>query len=353
MAGFKLYDQQYKRLFILPAILTIVFLLIIFVFPGMTLGLDFQGGTRVIVNTDQLQEQPVKDLLTQKLGLPEVKVAIVSSPFGTSARIEYAEPKHLADARDLLDQAVELKSTNPDQAKSMLLQVFQKLSLPAPTNTGTDELVSASSEAVNAESSKIANSVRQELITTFSLDPNTPFTTEQVTPTFGASFLTNTILVAAAGIALLTVVIFIFFREFIPSIAVVEAVLFDMLAALALLTLFNFSITLSTVAALLMMVGYSVDTDILLTTRLLKRKDKSVIERANDTLITGMTVTATLFGATLVMLTVSWFAQITIIYEISATILFGLIGDVIATWFTNAPILLWYWEKKHGSLSAS
>lgn len=352
MAGFTLYDKNYKRLLILPVVLTILFLVIIFVYPGMTLGLDFQGGTRVIVNTDQLDEQPVKDLLTQKLGLPEVKVTIVSSPFGTSARIEYAEPKALGEARSLLDGAVEIKSTNPEQANSMLIQVFQKLSLPAPTVTTTDELVSAASVAVNDESSKIANEVRQELITTFGLDPNTSFTTEQVTPTFGASFLTNTIFVAAAGIALLTIVIFIFFREFIPSIAVVEAVLFDMLAALALLTLFGFSITLSTVAALLMMVGYSVDTDILLTTRLLKRKDKTVLDRANDTLITGMTVTATLFGATLVMLIVSYFAQITTIFDISAAILFGLVGDVIATWFTNAPILLWYWEKKRGSISA-
>jgi preprotein translocase subunit SecF len=46
-------------------------------------------------------------------------------------------------------------------------------------------------------------------------------------------------------------------------------------------------------------------------------------------------------------------AQINIIFEISAIVLFGMVGDLIATWFTNAPILLWYWEKKHGNLTES
>jgi preprotein translocase subunit SecF len=120
----------------------------------------------------------------------------------------------------------------------------------------------------------------------------------------------------------------------------------------AVATLLGFSLTLSSVAALLMIIGYSVDTDILLTTRLLKRRDKTVYERANDTLKTGLTVTTTLIGAALVMLIVSWMAQITTIFEIAAIVLFGMAGDLISTWFTNAPILLWYWEKKHGTVDA-
>lgn len=354
MAAFKLYDTNYKRLMLVPLILGILFLVIIAVYPGMTLGLDFVGGTRVIVSTSVLQEQPVKDLLTS-MGLPEVKVAIVNGPLGSNTRIEYAEPKDLSEARAFLEQGLEAKQKKDDAAaKAFFLSALDKLSVPVQTGDGSvDDLLGQASQAVNEKSSGIASNVQQKLIQTFGLPADTPFTVEQVTPSFGASFLSNTIFVGFVSIVLLIIVIFIFFRELIPSLAVVEAALFDMLTALALLTLFGFSITLSTVAALLMMVGYSVDTDILLTTRMLKRRDKTVLERANDTLTTGLTVTATLIGATGVMLIVSYFTQINVIFEISATILFGLVGDMIATWFTNAPILLWYWEKKHGKLEAS
>lgn len=350
MASFSLYDGNYMRLMALPAVLIVVFLAIVTVFPGMTLGLDFVGGTRLIVNTDKLEASHVEDILTKTIGLPDASVSIVSSPLGSSARIEYAEPRHLSDARIALEKAAELTEKNPEGARVELQKVFSNLNGTYDASKDVDALVREASQLVNTESENLVARVQAELIREFELPADTAFNVEQVTPTFGASFLANTIGVAIVSIALLIIVIFVFFREVIPSLAVVEAALFDMLTALALLTVFGFSITLSVVAGLLMMVGYSVDTDILLTTRVLKRKDKSVIERSNDTLITGLTITATLMVATLVMLIVSYFAQITVIFEISATILFGLIGDIIATWFTNAPILLWYWERKHGKI---
>ncbi len=352
MFSIKLYDSHYRRLVLVPAILTLIFLFILFISPGITLGLDFVGGTRIIVSTEKLQEKPVVNLLTKDLGLPDAKVSIVTGPFGSSARIEYAEPKFLSDARSLLERAAEVKEKDPASAKRMLGEALTKLNGTFDSGKDADSLLVQTAQAVNTESEKISNSVRTQLISRFGLPSNTQFAIEQVTPTFGASFLANTIFVAIVSILLLSAAIFIFFRELIPSLAVVEAALFDMLTAVALLTLFGFSITLSTVAGLLMMVGYSVDTDILLTTRVLKRKDKSVLERSNDTLITGLTVTATLMGATLVMLFVSYTAQITTIYEIAATIFFGLLGDLVATWFTNVPILLWYWERRHGKIES-
>lgn len=348
--AFKLYDSKYKRLMLVPAILAVVFLFILFVFPRVTLGLDFIGGTRIIVNTDLLSdEKAVSDLLTTQLSLPEVKVTTVTSPLGSSTRIEFAEPKNLGNARVLLDKALTTKDSSPELTIENLTAALALLN-KTPASEDISELVSQTAQAVNEESQRISTQVRESLISTFNLPADTPFTTEEVAPTVGKDFLGNALQVAIASIILLTIVIFIFFREVIPSLAIVEAALFDMLTAVALSTLFGFSFTLSTVAALLMLVGFSVDTDILLTTRLLKRKDKNVLARANDTLLTGLTVTSTVMGATLVMLIVSYFAQINIIFEISAVVLFGQIGDLIATWLTNAPILLWYWEKKHGNL---
>ncbi len=349
--GFRLYDSNYKRLMIVPVVLTFIFLFIIFIHPKVTLGLDFVGGTRMVVNTDALPEKETQDLLTNQLGLPEVRVTRVVSPLGSSTRIEYAEPKNISDARTELESALTNKTTNPELAKTQLKNAISLVG-GTPSFDTVDELITQAAQAINEESQSISSSVRTALIQEFSLPANTPFTTEEVAPTVGKEFLANALQVAVVSIVLLVGVIFVFFREWVPSLAIVEAALFDMLTAVALTTLFGFSFTLSTVASLLMLVGFSVDTDILLTTRLLKRKDKDVLTRANDTLLTGLTVTATVIGASIVMLVVSYLAQITIVFEIAAIVLFGMLGDVVATWFTNAPILLWYWEKKHGSLSA-
>lgn len=334
---------------LLPTALMVIFLFILFVYPQVTLGLDFVGGTRVIVNTDALDDQAVSALLTNTLNLPEVKVVSVSSPFGSSTRIEYAEPKNISDARVLLDEAIVSKDSSPELAKQKLASALQLMGKSSDSDDVT-ELITLSAQAINEESQRISTQVRETLISSFNLPADTPFTTEEVAPTVGKDFLLNALQVAIASITLLTIVVFIFFRELVPSLAIVEAALFDMLTAVALSTLFGFSFTLSTVASLLMLVGFSVDTDVLLTTRVLKRKDKDVLARCNDTLQTGLTVSATVMGAMFAMLIVSYFAQISIIFEISAVVLFGMVGDLVATWFTNAPILLWYWEKKHGNL---
>lgn len=334
---------------LLPTALMVIFLFILFVYPQVTLGLDFVGGTRVIVNTDALDDQAVSALLTNTLNLPEVKVVSVSSPFGSSTRIEYAEPKNISDARVLLDEAIVSKDSSPELAKQKLASALQLMGKSSDSDDVTD-LITLSAQAINEESQRISTQVRETLISSFNLPADTPFTTEEVAPTVGKDFLLNALQVAIASITLLTIVVFIFFRELVPSLAIVEAALFDMLTAVALSTLFGFSFTLSTVASLLMLVGFSVDTDVLLTTRVLKRKDKDVLARCNDTLQTGLTVSATVMGAMFAMLIVSYFAQISIIFEISAVVLFGMVGDLVATWFTNAPILLWYWEKKHGNL---
>ena len=62
------------------------------------------------------------------------------------------------------------------------------------------------------------------------------------------------------------------FRTFIPSIAVIFAAFADIVMSLALVDYLGIKISAAGIAAFLMLVGYSVDTDILLTSRALKRK---------------------------------------------------------------------------------
>lgn len=147
------------------------------------------------------------------------------------------------------------------------------------------------------------------------------------------------------------IVVFIIFRTLVPSLAVVISAFADIAFAAAMMDVFGIVLSLGTVAALLMLIGYSVDTDILLTTRLLKRKGE-LNDKIRDAMKTGMTMTLTTLAALIALFLVSSgsylvssFTRIDIIRDISVVLIFGLIADMINTWMTNVGILKWYLEK--------
>jgi preprotein translocase subunit SecF len=149
----------------------------------------------------------------------------------------------------------------------------------------------------------------------------------------------------------MAIVVFIIFRTFVPSIAVVISAFADIVFAAAMMDVFGIALSLGTVAALLMLIGYSVDTDILLTTRLLKRRGE-LNDKIKDAMKTGMTMTMTTLAALVSLYIissgsylVSSFTRIDIIRDISVVLIFGLVADIVNTWMTNVGILRWYIEK--------
>ena len=93
-----------------------------------------------------------------------------------------------------------------------------------------------------------------------------------------------------------------------------------------------------------MLIGYSVDTDILLSTRVLKRKEGTIYDRVISALKTGLTMNLTTLSALLVAL---YFSNSPVLSQIMTILLIGLVIDIMNTWIQNAGILRWYMEKKH------
>ena len=143
----------------------------------------------------------------------------------------------------------------------------------------------------------------------------------------------------------MAVVVFIAFRTFIPSIAVVSCAFVDMAGTAAGMTLVGIPLTLPTTAALLMLIGYSVDSDILLTMRVLKRQGK-LEDKLAGAFHTGIIMTSTTLAAVLSLWIVSGLGQIEIIRQMAAVLLIGLVLDIINTWITNATLLKWYAERR-------
>ncbi len=149
----------------------------------------------------------------------------------------------------------------------------------------------------------------------------------------------------ALAFLLMTIVVFILFRSFVPSITVVMCVLINIIMTIAVVNLFGIKISTGGIIAFLMLIGYSVDTDILLTNRLLKRRDGTLNQRIAGSVKTGITMTLTsLFAILASLFVVKSFSSI--LTQIFLIISIGLFFDLINTWITNVSILKWYINSK-------
>ncbi|MFB6170734.1 MAG: protein translocase subunit SecF [Haloarculaceae archaeon] len=160
-----------------------------------------------------------------------------------------------------------------------------------------------------------------------------------------ASFGDQTQQLALAGIAAafvgMSVVVFLLFRTFVPSIAVVVSAFADIVIPLALMDVFGIELSLGAVAALLMLIGYSVDSDILLTNHVLRRRG-GFYESVHRAMQTGVTMTLTSLAAMAVMAVVAYLFGIPLLPAIGTVLVFGLTADLMNTYMLNLSLLRWY-----------
>ena len=157
----------------------------------------------------------------------------------------------------------------------------------------------------------------------------------------------------------MAITVFIVFREPVPSVAIILAALCDILIALGGMSIFKIPLSIASVGALLMLIGYSVDTDILLTTRLLKRREGTVEERAKNAMYTGLTMSFAAIAAMAILFIVTkiLMPEATTLSNISAVLVIGLVGDILSTWLMNLGILKtyidWRQSKKQEKFNVS
>ncbi len=145
--------------------------------------------------------------------------------------------------------------------------------------------------------------------------------------------------------ALMSIVVFIIFRTFVPSFAVILSAFADIVMTLSLVNMLGMHLSSAGIVAFLMLIGYSVDSDILLTTRILKRRDEPLNSRIFKAFKTGITMTLTSLAAVIVSLIIVKSLSNTL-SQIFTILTIGLSFDLINTWISNLGILKLYAEKK-------
>jgi len=175
--------------------------------------------------------------------------------------------------------------------------------------------------------------------------PEEQYQVEEIGSTLGEGFFFEALITLAVAFLFMGIVVYFTFREVVPSFAVILSAFFDILVTIGIVILLNMKLNASGVAAFLMLIGYSIDTDIMLTARILKRKPgMSVFDAVLDAGKTGLTMT----GAALVtMITAFLLSNSAVLKQIVLIIIIGLVVDISTTWMQNAGLIRWYLEHKN------
>ena len=286
----KFYDKNYKRLLIIPLTLLIfsfIYMAFFYSNTGEFIHRDFSltGGTSVTIIGKQISAEDLKQSLSGKLD--EINV------------------------RETYD-----------------IVTREQTALIVETKTGIDETKKVIEDYLG-----------------YTLDKeNSSF--EFISSTLGENFYRQLLITLLFAFSFMALVVFFIFRSFVPSAAVIISAFADIFMTLVLVNILGIKMSSGGIVAFLMLIGYSVDTDILLTNRILKRTEGTLNERIFGAFKTGITMTLTSLLAIIIALIISmsFSALLTQIFTVLAI---GLSFDLLNTWITNVSLLKWHVETKN------
>ncbi len=376
-----IYSSKYLKYYILVPLLLLA--AGIYFSTHIVLDSSLSGGVSVILQSNTtLPSQQIAAEVASRLNSPQP--SIQKSPGGL--QITIASNQSLVNAQDknleffswqqnyttdlvnatTLQQAYRQDSTNASLASRlqnanletnrslamMSISLAQELSYLAPF-IGAQQVPQNPSAMLSLAQSAYANAstlYTSKIISTLhSIIPFTTYSYQDIGPTLGRYFLNQLELVIAVAFILVSIAVLFIFRSIAPAFSVVFGAANDMIIALGAMGLFGIPLGTASIGGLLMIIGYSIDTDVLVAFRILKMHGDTPEERAHSAMKTGMTMTATAIVSFAVLFIVSTLTYVPTYYEVAGVALCGLIGDLFTTWLGNAPLILLYKRRKERS----
>ncbi len=355
-----IFKGDYRLLAIPPILLMIISL---FFIPQVKMGVDFTGGTLISLTLDHAIDAEELQVELASEGL-DADVRVFETAVGFKAEVEVPQSENLVRAEELKQEfdallpeasALEIMAETNETAvpeynakraeiRAVANEMFSLARFDASSLeiAGMNDLDRAFVQAYQQVYANYENSISEPI------DKHVDYTSisvQTVSPLLSIHFIDKALNVVALSAILSIVFVFLFFRSLVPSLAVIVGAFCDIIIALGAMGFFGIPLTISSFAALLMLVGYSLDTDILLTMRMLKRKGNPR-EKAHDSMKTGLTMSLTGVIAFTSLFVLASLTHIPTYFEISAVALAGLFGDMFATWGLNAVLLLWHVERR-------
>jgi len=366
-------SKHYKKLFIIPLILIAAALYCVFVSPGVTSGIDLKGGLLVTIYSDEAVNVPaLKAALAARY--PDADVTPFQNPTGQGAEIQLPVDDSLTRAEEgitrvhefdvnLTRAEVELafwqqNATNAsaiadaqgraDAAQTALLAESQRVLTESKSAKTLPADAHEAARIADEEFSNAKQAYRDGLIAAAGSVVNVKASSfKEIGASLSKFFLSKTQELVMMAFVLSAVIIFFIFRSAAPSLAIIFGAFADITITLGAMALFGIPLTLASIAALLMLIGFSLDTDVLLTVRVLKRKEDTAPKRAFQAMKVAVMMNVTSIAAFGVLALVGYWLQIPTYTQIGlVAFIGGGVVDFVATWCFNAPLVLWFVERK-------
>ena len=234
---------------------------------------------------------------------------------------------------------VTIESSVPIDAKNLEKILEQKYgsvflsSLRTTTGYGVSVEVSE-----NVDATDVINDIQASGVSVVS------HTVETIGPQLGNLFLIQIRNILIIAFVLMSVVIFIVYRNFISSIGIVFASLANIITTLAITSLLGIKISFAGFAGLLMLIAYTVDTNIVLTSKILGMGTEDFRSRYKKALTTGATLIATI---TITMFLILLLSSSKLLVNIGEILVVGFLSDLPYTWIFNASLLeMWFGRRQ-------
>jgi preprotein translocase subunit SecF len=282
------HDKNYKKLLVIP--------LILFIFGFVYMGI-FYSQNHDFIHKDISLTGGTSVTINEKINSVELKNAI-------SARLDSVNIREISDliTREQIAVIVETKSGEKQ------------------TRTVLEDFLGYKLDEKNSSFEFTGSSLSED-------------------------FYNQLIIALLLAFVLMAVVVFFQFKLIIPSVAVILSAFADIFFTLVLVNILGISVSTAGIVAFLMLIGYSVDTDILLTNKVLRKKEGSVNKMIFASFKTGILMTLTsIFAVVAALLIVGQFSSI--LSQIFLIMAIGLGFDILNTWLTNVSIIKWYALKK-------
>ncbi|RLG17261.1 hypothetical protein DRN62_01645 [Nanoarchaeota archaeon] len=165
----------------------------------------------------------------------------------------------------------------------------------------------------------------------------------QQSSTIASSFYRDVLKAFPFAFILMSLVIYYYFRSFVPAISILFSTLSDVICILGTMSLLGMRMSAATLGALLMIIGYSTDSDILLAVNILKRREGRLMDRIKHAIKIELTMDAAAFTTYFIMY---FLTNIGVIKHIAFVLMISVFFDTINTWIQNAGFQRMYLERK-------
>lgn len=297
--------------------------------PGGTdafnLGVDFQGGT---VITGKFKNKPSEDAIRDALTNMGINDSVIQASLDKQdevlIKIPLIEGESLPTAAPVAPAEGNTVNNQVNQGRQKVIEALNTLGKEVPTNANLAESPDGSYKIVG---------------------------TDSVGPVAGEQLRNQAIIATLLGMA--GILLFIAFRyDWTYAAGAVIAVFHDVLITLAFFTLFQWEISLTVLAALLTLVGFSVNDSIVIFDRIRENlslhRGESLYKLTNDSI--NQTMSRTIVTNGLVFLTVLALVLFggEVLRGFSLALFVGAITGTYSTIAIASPIAIW-WQGKLGA----